>query len=143
MKLETKREERFDRLVHTHQLEEIRHVWQMEQRELEAAHRRALELHARKRHKVETRLAHKQQLEITRPSELVATAIVKLRQRREVLIEAGSKLDDVQQLQLAHLDETFEIATLLRQEHDRRTIEQAARVYDGCALSTTSEIIAA
>lgn len=128
MKLETKREERFDRLVHTHQLEEIRHVWQMEQRELEAAHRRALELHARKRHKVETRLAHKQQLEITRPSELVATAIVKLRQRREVLIEAGSKLDDVQQLQLAHLDETFEIATLLRQEHDRRTIEQAARV---------------
>ena len=133
MVLETKRdmqetEERFNRLVHTHDIEEIRHVWRMEQRELGVAHRRALEIHARKRHKVENQLARKQQLEIMRPTDLVAADVVKLMQRRDALIEAGSKIDEFQQFQLAHLDEQFERATLLRHEHDRRTLEQAARV---------------
>ena len=133
MVLETKRdmqetEERFNRIVHTHKIEEIRHVWRMEQRELGVAHRRALEIHARKRHKVENQLARKQQLEIMRPTELVAADVVKLMQRRDALIEAGSKIDEFQQFQLAHLDEQFERATLLRHEHDRRTLEQAARV---------------
>ena len=71
-------------IVHTHKIEEIRHVWRMEQRELGGA-QACVEIHARKRHKVENQLARKQQLEIMRPTELVAADVVKLMQRRDAL----------------------------------------------------------